>query len=503
MFEEPDLFYQPPAPWQPHNYQKRMVKFLLEHAAGALFASPGVGKTSVTMAAIKLLKKKGLTGKVWIIAPLRVCHATWPRELKKWTDFKDLTIEVLHGPKKDQALQREADIYVLNPEGLDWLFGAKREKKIVRGRERTVITIDLARAKKILGPNPLLVIDELTKFKSHSSGRFKLMKEVLHLFSRRWGLTGSPAANGLLDLFGQCYMLDQGRSLGQYITHYRTTYFRTVDKQGFVWVPLPGAEERIYERLDPLVMRVAAEDYLELPQLVENIIKIDLPDNVRKIYDALEEDLITGIDSDIIVAKNAAVASMKCRQVASGGLYITPEVEELVKRPKGQREWYDLHWEKVDALEDLVEELQGQPLLVAYDFGHSLARLQERFKGRPRTAFVSEVKPKDFPVLEAQWNNNELDLLFAHPLSIAHGLNMQECGQHVAWLDDTWDYEAYMQFIMRILRQGNKHKRVFVHHIVARDTIDEAMLWSRKSKKKGQDALFAGLQQLAKQRHRK
>ena len=459
-------------------------------------------KTSTSLAALKVLKKKGMVGKIFIIAPLRVCYGTWPKEMKKWTDFKDFTYEILHGTKKDQALNREADIYLINPEGLDWLFGAKKEKKIVRGKERTIVTVDMKRIKSILGENPLLLIDELTKFKKHDTNRFQLMKQVIHLFSRRWGLTGSPAANGLMGLFGQCYMLDQGRSLGQYITHYRSQYFMQVNGNHFMYKPLPGAEDRIYERISPLFLRLDAADYLELPQLIENNIKVDLPESVMEIYRGLEDDLITKVDEDVVVAKNAAVASGKCRQVASGGLYATPEVEDLIKKSKDQREWYTLHDEKTDALEDLIDELQGNPLLVAYDFEHDLDRLRKRFGARDGVVFLSDVPMKKFSDLIDRWNKGEIAVLFTNPIPAAHGLNLQENSQHVCWYSLTWDYEIYDQFNRRVLRDGNKAKRVFVHHILARDTVDEAILYALKSKYRGQEALFDALKMLAKQRRK-
>jgi SNF2 family DNA or RNA helicase len=501
MMTETLLFKPSPIDWKPHDYQKKGIKFLIEHACAALFEDPGLGKTSQVLGAIKVLKKKKLVSKVLLIAPLRVCYSVWPKEIQKWTDFNGLKIEILHGPKKDEALEREADIYVINPEGLDWLLDVKRTKvtSARTGKTTVKIDVDLRRFKKF--GFDTLVIDELTKFKHTTSGRFKALKLVHKTFGRRWGLTGSPASNGLLDLFGQCYILDEGRALGPYVTHYKNTYFRAVDKNQFVWVPQDGAEQRIYERLSPLALRMAAEDYLDMPQMIVNNIKLDMPEDARAIYDRMEEDLITMIEDKAIVASTAAVASGKCRQIANGGLYLTPEVTEMgYKILKGKKEWVDLHNVKVDALEDLVEELQGSPLLVAYDFGHDLARLRARF---PKAAFACDYKMKEFTKLEEAWNRGEIPLLFGHPQSIGHGLNLQEQGHHVAWHSMTWDFELYDQFVRRILRQGNKHKKVFIHHLMMRDTIDEIMYYSLKSKNKGQQALFTGLKELAKIRRKK
>lgn len=488
------LFRSSSVPWTPHDYQKKAVKFLLEHAAGALLLDPGLGKTSITLAAIKMLKKKKVLNKVLLIAPLRVCHSVWPKEITKWKDFEDLKVVVLHGPHKDKLLETEADIYVINPEGLDWLLQTNKTKT---RSGRTSVGVDLRRWKK-LGFDTL-VIDELSKFKNPQTGRFKAMKQVLGTFSRRWGLTGSPAANGLMGLFGQCYMLDQGRSLGPYITHFRREYFDQ-GYDGFSWTLKEGAAEKIYERIEPLALRMG-DDLLDMPKLVENNILVQLPPKAMKIYKALEEDMLVQLDEGKVTAKTAATASMKCRQVANGGIYLDAEVEALLKLPTGKRDWADLHEAKLDALEDLIEELQGSPLLVAYDFGHDLARLQKRF-GKDIPYIGGGVSTKRSQELETLWNKGELPYLFGHPQSIAHGLNLQECGQHVCWHSMTWDYELWDQFVRRVRRQGNKAARVYCHHIIAEDTVDEAMLYALKSKRRGQNSLFEGLKTLKNSRKR-
>ena len=323
MTQQP-LFRRVSIAWKPHNYQKKAVKFLLEHAAAALFLDPGLGKTSVTLAAIKVLKAKGLLSKVLLIAPLRVCHSVWPNEITKWKDFGELKVVVLHGKDKEQLLEEEADIYVINPEGLDWLLQVQKTKTKAG---KTRVSVDLRRWKK-LGFDTL-VIDELSKFKHVQTNRFKAMKLVIHTFARRWGLTGSPAANGLLDLFGQCYILDEGRTLGKYITHYRQTYFDQ-GYDGFSWTIKEGSDKQIYDRLKPLALRMG-DDLLDMPKLVENNIKIELPPKVLKIYEHLEDDLVAQLDEGKVTAKTAATASMKCRQVANGGIYLDPEVVPLLK----------------------------------------------------------------------------------------------------------------------------------------------------------------------------
>jgi SNF2 family DNA or RNA helicase len=436
--------------------------------------------------------------KVLVIAPLRVAHSVWPGESTKWSDFEKLRIQVLHGAKKDQLLKEDADIYVINPEGLDWLVKPTKTKM---ANGKTKVTVDLKKF-KALGFD-MLVIDELTKFKNHTSIRFKTLKEVHKSFAWRWGLTGSPAANGLLGLFGQAYILDEGRSLGPYITKYRDTYFDQVDDAGFVYKPKEGAKEQIYKRIAPLALRMAAEDYLDLPELVPNKIEVELPESARKIYNGLEEHLVAVISDTSISAANKAVASGKCRQVANGGIYKDQELTEFgFKLPTSKREWFDLHTAKVDALADLVEELQGEPLLVAYDFGHDLARIQEAL-GMDVPYIGGGVSIKRSKELEALWNAGKLPVLLGHPQSIAHGMNLQEVGRHVCWHSLTWDFELYDQYIRRLLRQGSKAKQIMCHHIVAKDTIDEVMMYSTKAKDKNQQHFFKGILELNNMRKTK
>ena len=437
-----------------------------------------------------------MLSRVLIIAPLRVCHLVWPKERDKWLNFNGLRMVVLHGKDKETLVHQDADIYVINPEGLEWLMQVTKTKLANR---KTKVEINQTRWRNFRFD--LLVIDELSKFKHTNTNRFKMMKQVLHTFRKRWGLTGSPAANGLLYLFGQCYMLDLGHALGRYVTHYKATYFRPVDPEQFKWVLQQGAEEKIYKAIAPFTLRMAAEDYIQMPELVNNTIQVELPDNVMKIYKQMEDDLITKIQKNVIVAKNAGVASGKCRQIANGGLYLDAEVM-LIKglNLRGtKREWIDLHDAKLDALEDLIEELQGAPLLVAYEFHHDLTRLQERFG--PDVPYIgSGVSTEKAREIERRWNAGQIQLLFGHPQSMAHGLNLQERANHIAWHSLTWDYELYDQFIRRLRRQGNKAAQVFSHHLVAKDTIDEVILQTLWSKERGQEAFFNGLIKMTKNR---
>ena len=268
-----------------HGYQKRAIKFLLSNGAAALLLDPGMGKTAIVLKALSALKKAKTARRTLVIAPLRVAQLVWPAEPEEWSDLADMRVGVLHGKDKEKVLANRDnyDILVINPEGLEWLIVGGRGKSFDGGQWRS------------LGFDTL-VIDELTKFKHTKGVRFKLLKQVLKTFQRRWGLTGTPAPNGLIDLFGQMYVLDLGNALGQYITHYRMKYFINPDGQGWKWVLQPGAAERIYERIRPMAMRASAEDHLELPEIVPLKIFVDLPPKVRDLYDELEDDLIAKIE---------------------------------------------------------------------------------------------------------------------------------------------------------------------------------------------------------------
>ena len=462
-----------------HGYQKRAIKFLLSNGAAALLLDPGMGKTAIVLKALSALKKAKTARRTLVIAPLRVAQLVWPAEPEEWSDLADMRVGVLHGKDKEKVLANRDnyDILVINPEGLEWLIVGGRGKSFDGGRWRS------------LGFDTL-VIDELTKFKHTKGVRFKLLKQVLKTFQRRWGLTGTPAPNGLIDLFGQMYVLDLGNALGQYITHYRMKYFINPDGQGWKWVLQPGAAERIYERIRPMAMRASAEDHLELPEIVPLKIFVDLPPKVRDLYDELEDDLIAKIEQKQVVSSNAAAASTKCRQIANGAVYIDDDIASRIAGKK--REVLELHDEKLGALRDLVDELNGAPVFVAYEFNHDIDRLRKAF---PEAVFMCDAKTMaKAKEVENSWNAGEISLLFGHPGSVGHGLNMQKgSAQHVVWFSMFWDLELYDQFIRRIRRQGNKAQRVFVHHIIARDTVDEIVFHVQRGKTKVQNAFLDAL----------
>lgn len=440
------------------------MKFLLTHGAAALFLDPGLGKTSIVLFALRYLFNAGTARRALVVAPLRVCWLVWPKEVQKWAQLSGLRVEVLHGPKKQEALERDADIYLINPEGLDWLAKEDRFKK--------------------LGADTL-VVDESRKFKNHRSQRFKALSKWLPSFQRRWILTGSPATNGLMDLFGQVYILDMGRALGRYVTKFRSEFF---DQFGFDYKIKPDGEARINKALKPLALRLSAEDYLDLPELIFQDIWVDLPPDARRLYTEMETlmfaELTEGGES--FAAVNSGVASMKCRQIISGALY-----REGHAAHKGE-EYVTIHDAKVEALNDLVEELEGQPILIAYEFRHDLHRLQKLF-GKDVPVIGAGTSTKRTAEIERAWNAGELPILLGHPASMGHGLNLQGSGKHVGWFGVTWDLDLYEQFIRRVYRQGNKHGTVYVHRIVARNTLDLAVLRALSAKDRTQQAFLSAL----------
>jgi len=456
---------------------------MVRDEAVGLFLSPGLGKTSIALQAISELIAAEKIHKVLVVSPLRPATMTWPDELRKWSQFSHLKFEVLHGPKKLDAWSRDADIYIINPEGLAWLLSLK----LLPGFHPRPDPKQLLRR-----GIDCLVIDELTKFKRPNTSRFKLLKPLLPFFKRRYGLTGSPTANGLMDLFGEMYILDLGSSLGRYITWYRKKYF-VQSWNGFGWDLQPGAANKIYKAIDPLVLQLSADDYLQLPPVIDDVRLVSLPRKARSIYAELETELVTSLSTgELVVAANTGVALGKCRQLASGALY-------SAKLVNGHRTWVGVHDAKLDALEELIEELQGEPLLVAYDFQHDLARIRDRLGDVP---FIgSGVSATRTAGIIDGWNRGKIKVLLVHPQSAALGINLQGAGGHICWFTPTWNYELYTQLIDRLHRQGSAQQRIINHVLLAEDTVDDLVVWRLiKGKARGEAALASALTKLAADR---
>lgn len=443
--------------FEPHGYQTYAIQQIIEKPAVGLFLDLGLGKTVIALTAIsELLHDRFEVARVLVVAPLRVAESTWPAEAAKWDHTRHLRISKVLGSERERikALDAEADIYVINRENVEWLVGHYGKA----------------------WPFDMVVIDELSSFKSSKAHRFRALRKVRPLIKRIVGLTGTPAPNGLLDLWPQVYLLDQGERLGRTLTGYRERYFDP-DKRSrttiFTWAPKPGAEEAIYAKMSDLCVSMRAEDWLELPERLDNVVSVRLPTGAREKYRWLERDLLLTVDERAITADTAAVLSNKLLQLANGAVY--DEAGGVV----------ELHDAKLEALDDVIEAANGQPVLVFYGFRHDLNRLLRHLRGAGARALSTAADIED-------WNAGRVPVLLAHPASAGHGLNLQAGGHIVVWFGLTWSLELYQQATARLHRQGQKHG-VIVHHLVAEGTVDEDVMTALSSKAAGQEALLAAV----------
>lgn len=452
-------------PWQVAG-----VRLMVSQPAAGLLMDPGLGKTLTTLAAFDILRRAGTVEQLLVVAPLRPAFQVWAPEVAKW-GFPWET-RVLHGAKKGHDLQpfleNRFEVAVINYEGLEWLFRSIGSRQL---------------------PKVMLVFDESSMLRNTSTKRFKLVRANLNRFRRRYILTGTPAPKGLENLFGQMYILDAGASLGQFVTHFRR---RFMDQDPYApfpkFTPKPGAADEIYRLIAPLTYR-ADDSLLDLPKKVTVTRTVQLPPKARLAYDDLERDLITQIDDKVVYAASAGVATGKLRQVADGGLYL---------KSGDQSSWKKMHDEKTEAVLELLEELEGKPTLVAYEFHHDLERLRATL-GEDTPFIGGGVSPKRVAELERAWNQGDVPTMLVQPASVAFGLNLQAGGRALIWHSLTWNYEHYDQLIRRIYRQGQKH-RVFVYHVVAKDTVDEAILEAMATRGANQKDLFDALKAYLKTR---
>ena len=437
--------------YKAHEYQEYATKFIEDNEESAVFLECGLGKSVITLTAIKNLMARGEVSRVLVVAPLRVGKTTWPEEIGKWDHLGGLTYAVAIGSVAERlnALKAKADITIINRENVEWLI------------DKSGMPFDY----------DMLVIDELSSFKSFKAKRFKALLKVRPQITRVVGLTGTPSSNGLMDLWAEFRLLDLGERLGRYITRYRLAYF-TPDKRNaqvvFSYKPLPGAEERIYDKIDDITISMRASDYLKLPSLVMNTVVVEMGDKEKEIYDNLCDDMVVSLGDNEIDAVNAASLSNKLLQMANGAVY---GEEQSVHR---------IHDEKLNALEDLIESANGKPVLVAYWFKHDLARIKAKFP------FVREIKT-DADI--RAWNRGEIEVGVIHPASAGHGLNLQTGGSTLIWFGLTWSLELYQQTNARLYRQGQKNT-VVIHHIVTKGTIDERVLKALEKKEKTQNSLI-------------
>jgi len=437
--------------YNPHEYQTYATNFILEHPVAAVLLEMGLGKSVITLTAIyELMLNRFEIEKVLVIAPLRVARDTWPAEIEKWEHLTGLTYSVAIGTEAERlaALRSPAHLYLINRENVDWLI------------TKSGIPFDF----------DMVVIDELSSFKSHASKRFKSLLKVRPTVKRMVGLTGTPSSNGLMDLWAEFRVLDMGQRLGRYITHYRNNFF-VPDKRNqqmiFSYKPRAGAEDAIYRLISDITISMKSTDFLKMPECIINEVPVALSEKEWSAYQALKEDMVVDLKDEEIDAVNAAVLSGKLLQMANGAVY--NEEKDIIH----------IHDRKLDALEDLIEGANGKPVLVAYWYNHDLQRIKERFS-------VREIKTsQDIK----DWNNSDIPVAVIHPASAGHGLNIQFGGSTIIWFGLTWSLELYQQTNARLWRQGQK-STVVIHHIIAKDTIDEDVMKALRKKEKIQSALI-------------
>ena len=434
-----------------YNYQNYAKNFILAHKVSALFLDCGLGKTITTLTAInELMYDSFEISKVLIIAPLRVAQSTWKEEIEKWDHLNLLRYSIAVGDEKERlkALKQNSDIYIINRENVDWLV--------------TKSGIDFN--------FNMLIIDELSSFKSHTSKRFKSLLKIRPYFERVVGLTGTPSSNGLMDLWAEFRVLDLGERLGRYITHYRNEYFLPDKRNGaviFSYKPQPNAEERIYRRLSDMTISMKSTEYLKMPELILNELEINLDEEDQTKYKKFKKEMVMTIQEKEIDAINAASLSNKLIQLANGSIY------------DEDKKFYEVHNKKLDKLEEIIESANGKPVLVSYWFKADKERIEKRFK-------VKEIKTADDI---KQWNMGIINLALIHPASAGHGLNLQSGGSTLVWFSLTWSLELYQQTNARLYRQGQKDT-VVIHHLITKNTIDEDIMKSLKRKDKTQEALM-------------
>ena len=443
--------------YAPHDYQAYAIDYIETHPIATVFLDMGLGKTSITLTAIgNLLFDSFEVHRVLVIAPLRVARDTWTAEVDKWDHLQNLICSVAVGTEAERkaALMRPADIYIINRENVQWLV---EESGIP-------FTFDM------------IVIDELSSFKNHNTKRFKSILKVRPRVSRIVGLTGTPASNGLMDLWAEFRILDMGQRLGRFITKYRTDYFMPDKRNGqiiYSYKPLPYAEDAIYRQISDITISMKSTDHLQMPELVNSEYTVQLSDEEREHYDELKRELVLTLDDGEITAANAASLSGKLSQMANGAIY--DDSGKVIQ----------IHDRKLDALEDIIEAANGKPVLVAYWFKHDLTRISERLQ----KLHIPFSRLDDAASIR-RWNNGEFSVALIHPASAGHGLNLQSGGSAIVWFGLTWSLELYQQTIARLWRQGQTSETVVVQHIVTKGTIDERIMKALSKKEHTQTALI-------------
>lgn len=442
--------------YNPHDYQRYATEFILSHPIAAVILQMGLGKTVSTLDAInRLMYDSFEVSKVLVIAPLRVAKVTWSDEIKKWDNLSHLRYSVAVGTEKEriEALKKDADIYIINRENVQWLV------------EKSKVPFEF----------DMVVIDELSSFKNWNSKRFKAFMQVRPRVKRIVGLTGTPSPNGMMDLFAQFKCLDMGARLGRFITQYRNQYFVPDRMNGqivYSYRLRPGAEKQIYDKIDDITISMKAMDHLKMPELIETRYPVYMDEDEQAQYDEMREDYLLPYKEEAITAANAAALSGKLCQMANGAVY--SESGETVH----------IHDRKLEALEDIIEAAQG-PILLCYWFKHDLERITEKLD-QLKVSYSRIVTEENI----RKWNEGKYDVGLIHPASAGHGLNLQHSSNHIVWFGLTWSLELYQQTNARLWRQGQKQDTVVVQHIVTAGTIDEDILDALQSKDASQTRLI-------------
>ena len=443
--------------FKPHDYQKYATEFIESHPIAAVILQMGLGKTVCTLTAIEHLMYDAFeVSKVLIVAPLRVAKVTWSDEIDKWDHLSHLTYSVAVGSEKERlsALKKKADLYMINRENLQWLI------------EKSGLPFDY----------DMVVLDELSSFKSWQSKRFRAFMKVRPKVQRVVGLTGTPSSNGLMDLFAEFKCLDMGERLGRFITQYRNSFFIPDRMNGQVvysYKPRPFAEEEIYRRIGDITISMKALDHLKMPELIENRYPVYMDDGEKQQYESMKKNLILPyLENEAITAANAAALSGKLCQMANGAVY------------SDEGSVAHIHDRKLDALEDIIEAAQG-PILLCYWFKHDLERITRK---------LDELKVEYARISSdgsiRMWNEGKFQVGLIHPASAGHGLNLQAGGNHIVWFGLTWSLELLEQSNARLWRQGQRAETVVVQYLVTAGTIDERILDAISKKEKDQNALI-------------
>lgn len=442
--------------FKPHDYQRYAIEFIENHPIAAILLDMGMGKTAITLMAVEyLMYEMFVIYKVLVVCPLRVTR-TWKDEMEKWEQLRGTRYSVVTGTaaQRKKALKADADIYIINRENVPWLV------------DKCDIPFQF----------DMVVVDELSSFKNHQTARHKAMMKVRPFIKRIVGLTGTPASQGLMDLFAEFKVLDMGARLGRFIGQYRLNYFKPDKVNGpivYSYKLLPGAEERIYEKIQDITISMKAVDFLDMPELISNEYPVYLDEGEMQKYEEMKKDLILSTPEHEVTAANAASLVNKLSQMANGAVY-TDDKNVIT-----------FHDKKLDALEDVIESANGKPLLVAYWFKHDYTRIIERLQ-----KIGVDYMKIDTEESITKWNNGEIPVALIHPASAGHGLNLQQGGNTMVWFGITWSLELYQQCVCRLYRQGQNERTVTIIHLISKGTIDEKIMKALSEKDNTQSSLI-------------